>query len=73
MRHDIDWETACNDFHPDFTAVRGERVDTRLLQARLDGRSVIAEVLEPDIITFKSRRGLFHRPDSLKRILETTP
>ncbi|HVY88440.1 MAG TPA: hypothetical protein VG942_06200 [Hyphomonadaceae bacterium] len=25
MRHDIDWETACNDFHPAFALVRGER------------------------------------------------
>jgi hypothetical protein len=23
--YDIDWETACNDFHPAFALVRGER------------------------------------------------
>ena len=33
MPHDIDWETACNDFHPAFALVRGERFepDARLL------------------------------------------
>jgi hypothetical protein len=25
MPYDIDWETACNDFHPAFALVRGER------------------------------------------------
>ena len=27
MPYDIDWETACNDFHPAFALVRGERFE----------------------------------------------
>jgi hypothetical protein len=27
MPYDIDWETACNDFHPAFALVRGERYE----------------------------------------------
>lgn len=27
MPNDIDWEAACNDFHPAFALVRGERYE----------------------------------------------
>jgi hypothetical protein len=55
-RQDIDWETACNDFHPAFALVRGERLSKTLLRqvdrpiiavrATSRGRPVKAELLE---------------------------
>lgn len=36
MPYDIEWETACNDFHPAFALVRGERFvpDAKPIQRR---------------------------------------
>lgn len=75
MRHDIDWETACNDFHPAFRLVRGERLDRRrvetldapimTLTASYRGRPVLAHLLPAAEPKARNRRT------SIRPVLET--
>jgi hypothetical protein len=48
---DIDWETACNDFHPAFALVRGERYepDARPIRRSRDDRGVARAAAEPGL------------------------
>ena len=68
MPYDIDWETACNDFHPDFALVRGERYEP---DAKPIKRGPIQRSTDRGIAKTQSEPGM--RAVRLDRFVLTVP
>ena len=64
MPYDIDWETACNDFHPAFALVRGERYvpEAQPIRRRSD-RAVARAVTEPGMRSVRLERIVLTVPE----------
>jgi hypothetical protein len=64
MPYDIDWETACNDFHPAFALVRGERYvpNAAPIRHRLD-RGVARAAAEPGMKDVRLDKAILAIPE----------
>lgn len=64
MPYDIDWESACNDFHPAFALVRGERFepDAKPIRRRIE-RGMAKAAKEPGMRTMRLSPALLSVPE----------
>jgi len=71
MPYDIDWETACNDFHPAFALVRGEQFapDARPIRRK----PVVPIAPRPDRGIAQSRAEAGMKNIRLERVILNVP